>query len=131
MSARHLKLGQQGEKAAARLLRQKGFKVLASNWVSGKLEIDLVCQDQDTVVFVEVKTRGRGSMALPGHGLTHAKQKNLVKAASLYLSQNNLWESPCRFDLVAIVDDNGTLNAEHIEDAFDAGPWASSMVQAW
>ena len=131
MAARHLTLGRAGEDAATAFLKRKGYAILARNWVSGKLEIDLVCRDRDTLVFVEVKTRGAGSMGLPAHGLTMAKQRNLVRAASLYLSQNRLWESPCRFDLVAVSDRDGIREVEHVENAFDAGPWAGSMVQPW
>ena len=120
MPARHLTLGRKGEDAAARFLEERGFTMLDRNWTSGKLEIDLVCRHGDTIVFAEVKTRGPGSMGLPGHGLTPAKQRNLVRAAALYLSRNNLWDSPCRFDFVAVTELGDRFDIEHVADAFDA-----------
>lgn len=53
-------LGRAGEDAAATLLHSHGMCILARNWRSGPLELDLVCREGDTLVFVEVKTREIG-----------------------------------------------------------------------
>nr|WP_321259518.1 YraN family protein [uncultured Pseudodesulfovibrio sp.] len=111
--------GNLGESAAARYLETKGFRVLERNWRYRQWELDLICRDRDTLVFVEVKTRKANSMASPADGLTRKKQARLVKAASHYLTQNNLWEDPCRFDLAAVVDTGSSMDVEHCENAFD------------
>jgi Predicted endonuclease distantly related to archaeal Holliday junction resolvase len=49
-------------------LEAKGLRVLERNVVLGRLELDLVCEDGDTLVFVEVKTRAEGSLATPATG---------------------------------------------------------------
>src|SRR5207253_10441071 len=56
----HLRRGARGEKLACRFLRHNGYKILYRNFKgrSGG-EIDIVCRDDDTLVFVEVKTRTR------------------------------------------------------------------------
>ena len=82
--------GDLGEDAAARYLETKGFRVLDRNWRHRQWELDLVCRDRDTVVFVEVKTRKAGAMGAPGEALTRAKQAKLIKAASHYLSAHGL-----------------------------------------
>lgn len=123
--------GDQGEDAAARHLARKGMRVLDRNWRFRQWELDLVCRDGDTLVFVEVKTRKAGSMGTPGDALTPKKQARLVKAASHYLSKGDLWDCPCRFDLVSVVCapiDGGKktcMNVEHIENAFDASGYIS------
>src|SRR5438876_12115537 len=60
----HLRRGAQGETLACRFLRRNGYKILYRNFKghSGG-EIDVVCRDKDTLVFVEVKTRTRKNLA--------------------------------------------------------------------
>lgn len=119
MAARHLKTGRAGEDAAAEFLRTKGLKVVVRNWRSGGLELDLICRDGDTLVFVEVKTRGRGSLGRPSDGLGGAKQAKLARAASLYLSETDSWDAACRFDLVSVTETGEGMRLEHLPHAFD------------
>jgi len=111
--------GDLGEDAAARYLESRGYRVLDRNWRHRQWELDLVCRDGDTIVFVEVKTRGAGTMGTPADGLNRKKQLRLVKAASQYLSKNDLWDEPCRFDLAAVIATGTSMDVDHIENAFD------------
>ena len=111
--------GDLGEDAAARYLETRGFKVLDRNWRFRQWELDLVCRDRDTIVFVEVKTRRAGSMASPADALTPKKQARLIKAASHYLTRNDLWDAPCRFDLAAVTDTGTSMDVDLVENAFD------------
>lgn len=74
-------LGRAGEEAAATLLRAHGMRVLARNWRSGPLELDLVCREGDTLVFVEVKTRGPGSLGSARDAVGPRKRQSLIRAA--------------------------------------------------
>ena len=94
--------GNFGEEAAARHLAAKGFRLLARNWRKGSYELDLVCAERDTLVFVEVKTRGQGSLESPEEALPPAKQRSLLRAAQEYLQETGAWDAPCRFDLVSV-----------------------------
>lgn len=118
-SPAHLELGRRGEEAAAEFLRSRGLAVVERNWRFRQWELDLVCEDRDTLVFVEVKTRGPGSLAAPEDGLHQAKRARLVRAASEYLSRKRAWSRPCRFDLVTVTERQGALRVEHHENAFD------------
>src|SRR6478672_2299215 len=62
----HLRRGARGEKLACRYLKRSGYKILLRNFRgrSGG-EIDVVCRDKDTLVFVEVKTRSREDFGRP------------------------------------------------------------------
>ena len=120
----HLTLGRAGEDAAAKHLKRSGLKIIERNWTSERLELDLVCRQGRTLVFVEVKTRSGGSLGSPADGLTPAKMSRLVRAAAAYLSATDQWERPCRFDLVSVTGAKDALEVEHVENAFsleDAG----------
>lgn len=111
--------GNKGETAAARFLEKNGLRVLDRNWRYRQWELDLICRDHDTIVFVEVKTRKAGTMGIPADGLTPKKQARLIKAACQYLTRKDLWDEPCRFDLIGVIDTGSSLDIEHTEDAFD------------
>ncbi|WP_297228386.1 YraN family protein [uncultured Desulfovibrio sp.] len=124
-AAERARLGRQGEEAAARLLADKGFAILARNWRQGKLELDIVCRDAETLVFVEVKSRRGDSLARPDEAMTPRKRRTLVRAAQAWLATTETWSSPCRFDVVTVTAYGpNSLHLEHIPHAFaldDAG----------
>jgi putative endonuclease len=101
---------------AAAYMKCRGYSVLSRNWRSRRGEIDLVCSGGEEIVFVEVKTREDTNFGLPGDALTPKKSRRLVRAASLYLSQNDLWASPCRFDLVSVSLQEGGCEIRHDRD---------------
>lgn len=119
MVALHLQLGRDGEAAAEALLVGRGYRLIGRNYRVRGGEVDLVCLDGDTVVFVEVKTRGPGSLGRPDQAVTPAKRAKLVRAASAFLSERDWWDRPCRFDVVAVVVRGGNLTATHLANAFD------------
>lgn len=131
MTAPHVLRGQDGEDVAATLLAGKGYRLLARNYRGHGCEIDLVCLDGDTVVFVEVKTRAVGGRARPDQAVTPAKRGRLVRAASCFLSERDLWESPCRFDVVAVEVRGERHTATHTQDAFcvDAASGVGGLYQ--
>ncbi len=120
MPARHLILGAEGEEAACRHLVQAGYAIRHRNWRHGGLELDIVCERDPYLVFVEVKTRGPGSLGGAAQAVDGRKQGKLVKAAAFYLSKHRLWDRPCRFDVVAVIPGPQGPVIEHVEDAFDA-----------
>ncbi len=116
--ALHLRLGRAGEDEAERRLARKGFRILARNYRVKNGEVDLICRAGKTIVFVEVKTRGPGSLAAPLDAVNAKKRARLIRAASAYLSENDLWDAPCRFDVAALISTNAGMTFEHIENAF-------------
>lgn len=140
-SRHHLKMnnnkeiGQIGECAAAKLLQRKKLRVLERNWRppagmshGQALEIDIIAKSKETLIFVEVKTRNikQGSTAPPEDNFTHSKQRKMLKAAKLYLTQHKAWEQPCRFDFIGVtIAEDGTLALEHFENVISTNehPW--------
>ncbi|WP_432738422.1 YraN family protein [Maridesulfovibrio sp. FT414] len=131
MSARHLDFGRAGEGYAARYLENRGYEIRQRNWRFRQLELDIICERAGELVFVEVKTRA-GRDIMPGvQAVTPAKQMKLYKAASRYLTAMDLWERPCRFDLVIVNNDGNGFTAEHIENAFDLTDFMGSGDSSW
>ncbi len=97
--------GQFGEWFAFRMLKQKGYGILARNWRSSadrRMELDLVALDSNCLVFVEVRARAERSMITGWNSLNPKKKKNFRKAAMLYLSEAKHFQKTFRFDVVEI-----------------------------
>jgi putative endonuclease len=131
VSAGHLVLGRDGEEAAARLLGKLGLRVIERNYSCRQGEVDLICRQGDTLVFVEVKTRAEGSLASGTDAVDRRKRSRIVKAASQYLSDKGKWDAPCRFDVVSVVRRGNELHAEHLPDAFQAEFDAGRGGKGW
>ncbi len=115
--ARHNELGKKGEQAAAAFMKSKGYKILMRNWRMYRHEIDIVAEDEEYIIFVEVKTRTSRQWGDPEDFIGNAKIKRIVEAADLYLQINDI-EKPARFDIVSAVWDGNNFEIEHIDDAF-------------
>jgi putative endonuclease len=131
MSARHLRNGRDGENEAREYLEGQGLIVLETNWRHRKGELDLVCSEDEYIVFVEVKTRAKGSKELPGEALTWNKRRRLARAASAYLTVKKLWQRPCRFDLVAVTLDGQSRKVEHYPDVFEFPQTMGGSHSSW
>ena len=112
--------GDQGEAQAARYLQARGCVILDRQWRCRFGELDIVCRSPDGVLcFVEVKRRGRNSIALPREFVDGRKQERLRRAAGLYLSTHSL-DVPARFDVAEVCEEpNGALRVEYLESAFE------------
>ncbi len=110
-------IGDKGEELAAKYLQTIGFRILANNFRVGKSEIDLVCQDDQTLVFIEVKTRTNIRFGTPESFVNEAKAAKVIEGAEVYIETNN-WNGPIRFDIVAVLLVNGTVEIKHFKDAF-------------
>src|SRR5690554_680381 len=115
--AEHNELGKQGEIAAANFLKAEGYKVIKQNWRMYRHEIDIVMEDEEFIVFVEVKTRTSRQWGNPEDFIGRAKMKRIVEAADLYLQINDI-DKPARFDIISAVWNGESFEIEHIDDAF-------------
>lgn len=113
----HLQTGVWGEELAAAYLREKGYIILERDWHSGHRDIDIIAQKDDTIVFVEVKTRSSRDYLDPITAVNCQKQNNLLHAINHYLHYKRI-SSAYRFDVITIVGTPGCLSPEieHIEN---------------
>ena len=100
----HLQRGTTGEKLACRHLRKQRFKILYRNFrgASGG-EIDIVCRDGDTLVFVEVKTRTREDFGRPFDAVDKQQQKRISRGALAWLRMLDNPDIFFRFDVVEVI----------------------------
>lgn len=117
----HLRLGERGEKLASRFLRHSGYKILYRNFKArGGGEIDLVCRDGDSLVFVEVKTRRDADFGRPIDAIGKEKQRSISRGGLAWLRLLDNPDVVFRFDVVEVlVPDEGEAQCELIQDAFE------------
>lgn len=118
--ARHLRLGKWGEKQAAKFLMNKGYRIIEKRIRIGKRdEIDLVTQQNEALVFVEVKTRSHVSLYRPASAVNKRKQKALTRAAASYIAKMNKKPNVVRFDIIEVIGSPETgTEIHHLEQAF-------------
>ena len=117
-ASRQLELGRAGEKAAADLLRRRGYEVVGSGFRARRGELDLVCRRGAELVVVEVKTRTDDAFGTPVEAVGSRKRRALMAAAAEYRALAE-WRGPIRFAVVGLtVSADGKFEAELIEDAF-------------
>jgi len=115
----NLRIGQFGEHAAERYLKQLGYKLLATNFRAGKGEIDLVFRDGDVLVFVEVKTRSSEEWGRPVTAVDREKRRIISKTALAYLRLLGNPPVRFRFDVVEVLLDGQTVReVRHIPNCF-------------
>jgi len=116
----HLQLGARGEKLAAEFLKRNGYKILYRNFRAKRGgEVDLVCRDDDMLVFVEVKTRSGIDFGRPFEAINMAKRKLISRGALAWLQLLDNPDILFRFDVVEIVlMGEGKPRIELMRDAF-------------
>ncbi len=105
---------------AARFLRQHGYKILYRNF-RGRTggEIDIVCRDHDTLVFVEVKTRGSEAFGRPLETIRADQRNRIARGGLAWLRLLDDPEILFRFDVVEVrMDTGGKAECELVKNAF-------------
>lgn len=113
---RDLDFGKFAEDKAAEYYISKGYAIRERNWRLRHIEIDLIAQIGDVIVFVEVKARsGRDMGALESVRLD--KMKRIARGADIYLKMQK-GDYEYRYDIVALTGDFNDYELEVYEDAF-------------
>ena len=125
-------LGKLGEDIAVNFLLKNGYTIIGRNLHFSHNELDIVAEDNDYIVFVEVKTRSYSSyeetqFGVPGKAVDTKKRGNTIKATYSYLSKNYTKKQP-RLDVIEVYlketqsrfSKPELLRINHIRDAFDA-----------
>jgi putative endonuclease len=111
-------VGKAGEEAAVQYLLRQGYSILQRNYRCRFGEIDLIARDGGTLAFIEVKTRRSQRFGPAASAVTFEKQRHLIKASQMYMTQMKKAYELCRFDVVAVEMDAHGLRIELIKDAF-------------
>ena len=121
MSRQRVVFGKTGEDLACRELERRGYAILARRYRLRIGEIDIVCRDGETIVFVEVKARGGREFGEGAEAVTALKRRRLTMVAGEYLMKHRLADRPCRFDVVSIRVEDDRPVVDVFQNAFDAG----------
>ena len=110
-------LGKWGEAQASAYLKAKGYIILEANYRTRYGEVDLITLDQQTVVFVEVKTRRTQTFGYPENSVNSAKRTHMVNSAQVYMQTQG--EMDWRIDVIAvsISETNQPPEITHFENA--------------
>lgn len=113
--------GDIAEQYAQRLLRRKGYRILATNYRASGGEIDIVASKGDCIVFVEVRSKSTDEFGSPRESVGPTKQRRLTRAAVAFLKSRRLSNTSWRFDVVEVIFGPGgeVSSAEIIENAFE------------
>lgn len=111
------KLGDEGEAFAIGYVKEKGYKVLHTNWRFGKKELDIVTTKENMLIVFEVKTRAGKHWEEPIDAVVLRKQKNIIEAAEAYVFEYDL-HLEVQFDVIGLTHNGYGFDIEHIPDAF-------------
>jgi len=117
----HLALGCIGEKAAAKFFWASGYRILQTNYESGRGEIDLIAEKAGRIHFVEVKTRSSESLGRPEERIDTKKREMLRETAQRYLSEfRHPPDGGWQFDVLSVLaqSDSTIQRLEHQENVF-------------
>ena len=114
--AAHYRTGRRGEEAAYFYLRRLGYTMVARNFRSPRCrgEIDLIGWEDDTLCFVEVKTRTTRDVKPGEASVDRHKRREVAAVAREYLRR---FPPSCqwRFDVVSVYYENSKASQPHIE----------------
>ncbi len=115
------KTGDVGEQAAAELLERNGYTILDRNYTVRGGEIDIIARKDETVAFVEVKTRKPSPLSEGEQAITPAKKQRLIATAERYYNEVLKCRGNCRFDVcVVTVSDRQVKHLRYYVNAFDS-----------
>lgn len=110
-------IGRRGEREAEKLLKKKGYQILARNFRSGRDEIDLICLQGKAVVFVEVRTRAADALVSGYDSINQRKREALKRVCRSYFGIMKPKPITLRFDVVEVEHEDGIVtDARHFED---------------
>jgi len=128
--APHLRLGELGERMALHYLTKSlGYRLVATNFrvplgrgLRGQkltAEIDVIAYDEDTLVFIEVKTRTSNEFVQPERAVDLRKQRQIARAARRYRQLMKVYDEPYRYDVLTVLQSPECQEVELLRGYFD------------
>lgn len=114
--------GREGEDIAAEFLKKNGYIIVDRNFRLRMGEIDIIAieKKENTLVFIEVKTRESFKFGRPEDAITRGKIRSIVKVAQYYKAIKNNLPDLLRIDAVSVIMRNfGEPKIEHFKNITD------------
>lgn len=116
--AHHNTTGALGEQMALKYLVEKGYVILHQNWRYSHWEVDVIASLEETLHFIEVKTRRTKKFGYPEEDVTKKKLTNLINASEEFLYVYPEWKR-IQLDILSItLQKNGQAEFFFIEDIY-------------
>ena len=113
---------------AHRYLQQAGMLVVARNWRArpGGFELDIIALQDETIVFVEVKSRASEDFGTPDRAVGPDKHQRMLRAAREYARRADIEWRLARFDIVNVVFGNPPA-ITHLREVLGGNPSAAEQ----
>ncbi len=109
-------IGKLGEKLAKKFLEEREYEIICQNFRSKQGEIDIVAKDKDeTIVFVEVKTRTSLIYGVPAEAVNDTKIEHILKTAKYFLYSRKMRDKNIRIDVIEVFICKGRYTVNHIK----------------
>lgn len=112
-------LGKLAEDIASKYLLDMNYKIIERNFKCRCGEIDIIAQDEDYIVFVEVKYRSTIKKGLPRESVNIYKQKRIITVAKYYINLKSLYDTNFRFDVIELLGNINKPEINLIKNAFE------------
>lgn len=116
-------LGKAGEQFVADYLKSKGYIIIKRNWRDSRYgEIDIVAENNENIVFVEVKTRQSNALVSGIEAVDTRKQRRIKNASYMFMKRLRT-TLPSRLDVAEVTllsenDGKFEFQINYIENAF-------------
>ena len=116
------KVGRDGENKVASFLRKNGYAIVKRNFQCRYGEIDIIAENDEYILFVEVKTRKQNSLISGVEAVDSFKQNRILKTAQDFLQKTECELQP-RFDVAEVTvfektDGSKGYKLHYIKNAF-------------
>ena len=108
--------GKKGEEIASKYLNNNGYEVIKQNFRCKLGEIDLIAIKNNTIIFVEVKTRSSTKFGTAEQAVDSKKKRHILRTSQVFLTKNELNNCNLRFDVISVYMNGDIYKIEHFKD---------------
>ena len=112
--------GKTGEIQAVRYLKKKGYTIIETGYNEIGIEIDIIAEKDDTVCFIEVKTRKSDEYGFPEEFVNRKKGDRIIRGAEYFLRRDKYRDYYKRIDVISVLYGDGDFEIDHIENAYES-----------
>ena len=110
-------LGKKGEEIAKKYLIKSGYKIIERNFRTKYGEIDLICEKDNSIIFIEVRTKSNLDFVSPEESISSKKIDHIKNSSLDYLSKNKKKYKDIKFEFIGIlISSENDYKINHIKD---------------
>jgi putative endonuclease len=110
-------LGKKGEEIAEKYLIKSGYKIIERNFRTKYGEIDLICEKDSSIIFIEVRTKSNLEFVSPEESISSKKIDHIKNSSLDYLSKNKKKYKDIKFEFIGIlISSKNDYKLNHLKD---------------